>query len=785
MHWLDILILFIPLAAVFFLAFHSRRYVRGVADFLAAGRVAGRYVIAVGDMSAALSIITVISLVESHYQSGLGITFWNQLLIPVTIFLSLTGFILYRYRQTRSLSLGQFLEMRYNRKFRIVAAAIRTISEMMANTIGPAVAARFFIYMLGLPMSFTVGSVEIQTFPVFMLILLILALLLIWPGGRISLLVTDALQGLMSYPIFVIVVCFVLSELSWQHDISPVLLNRVPKESFINPNDIDSLRDFNLFALIVLITSRILNRGAWIGNDSSGSGKTPHEQKMAGILGAWRIGFGTLMMTVIALFVITIMQGAPFAGKAKAIREELTTRISHEVIDDQQTRAETIAAVKALPATVPPGKYSQKENADTACFDAVRTSLDNYANRRIANSEVPLTKEEEATIKGESKAAFQEFRTLYYQVMTPVIFNKELPPGIFGLVLLLMAMLLLSTDDSRIFNAASTLVQDVVMPTRKKPFEKNEHLTWLRIMSIAVAAFFFVASMFLSQIDYISMFINITCALWQGAAGPIIIGGLYTRWGNTKGAFASLIFGSGTALAGFFCQRTWSSLIYPWLDTSGLLGGVETVFNAVTAVCSPLIVWKMSPDKFPINSYEISMIAMIIGIIAYIVGSRLGKSEPYNLDRLLHRGQYADEKSAKPAEKKSIFSRLIGITPEYSKGDRIIAWSVFAYAIVWQFFIAFLAVVIWNAISPLSTAAWNWYFFITIIVVGVIVGLVSTVWFVWGGIRDLKRLFADLKQRVENPLDDGWVEGQVSAVDKTALSGKESSAGKAETQNGE
>ncbi|MBO5822853.1 MAG: sodium:panthothenate symporter, partial [Lentisphaeria bacterium] len=197
MHWIDYIIVLVPLCFVFGLAFYSKRYVRGVADFLAAGRVAGRYVISVGDMSAAMSIITVISLVESQYQSGLGITFWNNLLIPVTIFLSLTGFVLYRYRQTRSLSLGQFLEMRYNRPFRIIAAALRTVSEAMANTIGPAVAARFFIYMLGIPMTFTIGGIELQTFPAVMFFLLVLALMLIWPGGRISLLVTDALQGLM------------------------------------------------------------------------------------------------------------------------------------------------------------------------------------------------------------------------------------------------------------------------------------------------------------------------------------------------------------------------------------------------------------------------------------------------------------------------------------------------------------------------------------------------------------------------------------------------------------
>ena len=34
-----------------------------------------------------------------------------------------------------------------------------------------------------------------------------------------------------------------------------------------------------------------LNRAGWIGNDTSGSAKTPHEQKMAGVLGAWRNGF--------------------------------------------------------------------------------------------------------------------------------------------------------------------------------------------------------------------------------------------------------------------------------------------------------------------------------------------------------------------------------------------------------------------------------------------------------------------------------------------------------------
>ena len=44
-HWI---IVVVPIAFVLYMAVHSRRYARSVADYLVAGRVAGRYVICVG-----------------------------------------------------------------------------------------------------------------------------------------------------------------------------------------------------------------------------------------------------------------------------------------------------------------------------------------------------------------------------------------------------------------------------------------------------------------------------------------------------------------------------------------------------------------------------------------------------------------------------------------------------------------------------------------------------------------------------------------------------------------
>ena len=51
MSWFDWLILVLPVCLVMGMGFYTRRYVRGVADFLSAGRLCGRYVICVGDVA--------------------------------------------------------------------------------------------------------------------------------------------------------------------------------------------------------------------------------------------------------------------------------------------------------------------------------------------------------------------------------------------------------------------------------------------------------------------------------------------------------------------------------------------------------------------------------------------------------------------------------------------------------------------------------------------------------------------------------------------------------------
>ncbi|MDD5727799.1 MAG: hypothetical protein PHV59_04460, partial [Victivallales bacterium] len=297
----DWLIIIIPVTFIIGIGLYSRRYIRGVADFLAAGRVCGRYVISVGDMANMLSIIGLVAYVETQYKTGFALAFWQKILGPLSIFMGLFGYCTYRFRETKAMSIGQFLEMRYSRSLRIFAAALRSLAEMLANMIMPAVAARFFIYSLDLPRSFDLFGMQIPSFLLIIIISLTVAIGLICLGGTLALVITDAIQGMMCFPIIVIFVIFILCKFSWSQEIVPVMMDRVQGESFLNPYDIENLRDFNLFSLVAGIIFLVLHRASWLGNGSSSAAKNPHEQKMAGVLGAWRISITSIFYVLIAI----------------------------------------------------------------------------------------------------------------------------------------------------------------------------------------------------------------------------------------------------------------------------------------------------------------------------------------------------------------------------------------------------------------------------------------------------------------------------------------------------
>ncbi len=331
---IDWMIIVLFLASMLGLTLFCQRYVRTVADFLAAGRIAGRYLLTVSQgLSGAIAIIAAWEMI---YAGGLPTQWWAMMGIPVGMLLSLTGFIAYRFRQTRALTLAQFFEMRYSRRFRLFAGLLSWLAGILNYGIFPAVTTRFFIYFFGLPADVHVGTFTIGTFPLLMFAYLSFAAFTAISGGQISIMITDFFQGMLTLLIFVGLLLFLFYRFSWG-DIVAGLQVAPAGESLLNPFKADRARDFNIWYFVIAIFGQVYNARSWQGTSGyNAAAKSPHEAKMAGIVGAWRSFAQSICLLLIPLAAYAILHHPEFATLAAPIQSQIAA-IQDETIRNQMT----------------------------------------------------------------------------------------------------------------------------------------------------------------------------------------------------------------------------------------------------------------------------------------------------------------------------------------------------------------------------------------------------------------------------------------------------------------
>ena len=734
MQLIDWIIVGLMLGLVLWIGLYTQQFVKGVADFLAAGRVAGRYVVSVSAGEAGLGLISVVAIWEMYYKSGFAVSFWSAIGTPIALIMTISGYCIYRYRETRVLTMGQLLEIRYSRRFRVFAGFLSALSGILNYGLFPAVGARFVVYFCGFPPQLDIFGMQWPTFAVLMAIFLTIGVTLACLGGQLTVMTTDCVMGMISYPIYLIIVFVCLSQFSWWQEIAPALAARPAGQSMLNPFDTSALRDFNLLYIFIGIFASIYGGAGmtWLGTQGyNGAAVNAHEQKMSRILGTWRGGFSSVMIILTAAVAYSYFHHANFADRAAESQRSLHVTALQDV----------------APAFAPDPEVSPVTSVEV---DAA-----------IAN------------LKATDPGKFVTFETISKQMTVPVAIRDILPVGVLGLFCGLMIFLLISTDSTYLHSWGSILVQDIALPLRKKAFTPKEQLFWLRVAIGLVAVYAFAFSYFFGQATYILMFFAITGAIWAGA-GAVIVLGLYWPRGTTAGAWTALLSGAGIAVGGFLLINTWAGHVYPLLEQSpAFLARLSRAVEALSGPMEPLILWRITPERFFMNGQEINFLAMITAIGGYAVVSLLTSREKFNMNRMLHRGKYRrpDEHMAEPpmvaARRKGIVAMLhamSGIDENFTKGDRILSWSVIIYSLGYGFG-SFLLIVIWNLISPWPAEWWTIMFFITGIVIASLVGIVSTVWFSIGGTIDLIRMFKRLHSHRVNEADDGRVIGHQSAED--------------------
>ena len=311
------------LAVLVFAALRTRRYSDTVSGFLAANRCAGRYLVCVAYNMAQVGIITLVWYFQQYYDTGFTSIWWGLVENPLMIVIALTGWVAYRFRETRALTLAQFLEIRYSRGFRVFCGFIAFLAGVLNYAVFPAVSARFFIWICGLPPEFTVAGATIETFPFLMAVLLSSAIFFVFLGGQISVMVTDFLQGIFCNITFLVVILYLLAKFSWG-EIGETLLASPAGKSMVDPLGIGAESQFNAFYWLISAFILFYTMRAWQGDQGyNAAAITPHEAKMATVLSGWRWRVLMLVALVIPVCVKVFLTHPNYSAAAQPVRDAI------------------------------------------------------------------------------------------------------------------------------------------------------------------------------------------------------------------------------------------------------------------------------------------------------------------------------------------------------------------------------------------------------------------------------------------------------------------------------
>ena len=174
---------------------------------------------------------------------------------------------------------------------------------------------------------------------------------------------------------------------------------------------------------------------------------------------------------------------------------------------------------------------------------------------------------------------------------------------------------------------------------------------------------------------------------------------------------------------------------------------------------------------------------MLICITFYVILSLIEMRKPYDLDRMLHRGKYDITGSHKKADDavKSTWWKFVGITQEFTRVDRILAVSFVVWNSGWL--AVFIIVTIINfMVKPISLDWWSgfWKFWLWLYIC---VSIITMFWFVTGGVRDLRFLFARLRTLKRDDRDDGRIVGHHLAAEEDTIVAKDDAAKEEQTQS--
>ena len=184
-----------------------RKYVRQLSDFIVAGRSLRLFVAIATLTGTELGLVTVMYNAELGFKHGFSAFHVGIIETVCILAIGLTGFIVYKLRELRVMTIPEFYEMKFGRTVRIVGGFLLALGGIMNMGLFLQAGARF---MMGIT-----GYSNPAGLKIFMSVMLIMVLVYTVMGGMVSVVLNDFLQFIVLSIGMLIGSYFAISKIGW------------------------------------------------------------------------------------------------------------------------------------------------------------------------------------------------------------------------------------------------------------------------------------------------------------------------------------------------------------------------------------------------------------------------------------------------------------------------------------------------------------------------------------------------------------------------------------------
>ena len=195
---LDLIIIVAYVLFIFLSGLIVKKYIKGIEDYLVAGRSMGFNLGLISLMCTEIGMITYVYYAEMGFKTGFAGLMVAAPPVIALLFLGQTGFVIKRLMEMKIMTVPEFFSRRYSKGVRFYIGILMAVGGILNFGVFPGVEAKFINIVTGIPEEYLLYT---------MVVLLTIVLLYMLVGGMVSVIITNYVQYvLLSFGMIVITI---------------------------------------------------------------------------------------------------------------------------------------------------------------------------------------------------------------------------------------------------------------------------------------------------------------------------------------------------------------------------------------------------------------------------------------------------------------------------------------------------------------------------------------------------------------------------------------------------